>query len=128
MKSGMNEMFCVCVLVAQSCPTLCNPMDCNPPGSTVHGVSQARLLEQVAISFFRGSSQPSYQTHFFCVSCIAGKFFTPRAVGEAHLSHEASNEIKWQPTPVFLPGESHGQRNLEGHSPWGHKSRTPLSE
>ena len=34
---------------------------------------------------------------------------------------------KWQPTPVFLPGESHGQRNLAGYSPWGHKSRTCLS-
>ena len=48
---------CVCVLVAQSCLTLCDPMDCSPPGSTVHGILQARILEQVAISFSRGSSQ-----------------------------------------------------------------------
>ena len=46
------------VLVAQSCPTLCNPMDCTLPGSSVHGISQASLLEWVAISFSRGSSQP----------------------------------------------------------------------
>ena len=39
------------VLVARSCPTLCNPMDCSPPGSSVHGISQARILEWVAISF-----------------------------------------------------------------------------
>ena len=44
------------VLVAQSCPTLCHPMDCSPPGSSVHGILQARILEWVAISFSRGSS------------------------------------------------------------------------
>ena len=42
--------------VAQSCLTLCSPMDCNPPVSSVHGILQARILKQVAISFFRGSS------------------------------------------------------------------------
>ena len=40
--------------VSQSCPTLCDPMDCSPPGSSVHGISQARILEWVAISFSRG--------------------------------------------------------------------------
>ena len=45
------------VLVTQSCPTLCNPMDCSPPGSSVHGILQARILEWVAISFPRGFSQ-----------------------------------------------------------------------
>ena len=44
------------VLVAQSCLTLCNPMDCNPSGSSVHGILQVRILEWVAISFSRGSS------------------------------------------------------------------------
>ena len=39
------------VLVTQSCPTLCNPMDCSPPGSSVRGISQARILEWVAVSF-----------------------------------------------------------------------------
>ena len=54
-------------LVAKSCPTLCNPMDYSPPGSSVHGIFQARILEWVAISFSRGSSWPRDQT---CVSCI----------------------------------------------------------
>ena len=45
------------VLVAQSCLTLCDPLDCSPPGSSVHGISQARLQEWVDISFSRGSSQ-----------------------------------------------------------------------
>ena len=44
--------------VAQSCLTLCNPMDCSLPGSSTHGIFQARVLEWVAISFSRGSSQP----------------------------------------------------------------------
>ena len=44
--------------VAQSCPTLSDPMDCSPPGSSVHGVVQARVLEWGAISFSRGSSPP----------------------------------------------------------------------
>ena len=61
-----------CVLVAQSCPTLCDPMDFRPPGSSVPGILQARILEWVAISFSRGSSQPRDQSH---VSCITGRFF-----------------------------------------------------
>ena len=48
-------------------------MDCSPPGSSVHGISQARILEWVAISFSRGSSQPRDRTHVFC---LAGRFFT----------------------------------------------------
>ena len=46
----------------QLCPTVCDPMDCSPPGSSVHGISQASILEWVAISFSRGSSQPRDQT------------------------------------------------------------------
>ena len=57
----------------QSCPTLCDPMDCGPPGSSVHGILQARILKWVAISFSRRSSWPRNQTR---VSCIAGRFFT----------------------------------------------------
>ena len=52
----------VVVLVVQLCPTLCDPMDFSPPGSSVHGILQARILESVAISFSGGSSQPSDQT------------------------------------------------------------------
>ena len=57
------------VLVAQSYPTLCNPMDCSLPGSSVHGILQARILEWIAIPLSRGSSQPRDWT---CVSYIAG--------------------------------------------------------
>ena len=61
------------VLVTQSCPTLYDPMDCSPPGSSVHGILQARILEWVAIPFSRRSSPPMNQNH---ISWIAGGFFT----------------------------------------------------
>ena len=65
--------------VAQSCPTLCDPMDCNLPGSSIHGIFQARTLEWVAISFSRRSSQPKDWT---LVSCIVGRSFTIWATRE----------------------------------------------
>ena len=49
---------CVCAKSLQSCPTLCDLMDCNPPGSSVHGILQARILESVAMPSSRGSSRP----------------------------------------------------------------------
>ena len=52
----VKNAFLTVVLIAKSCPTLCNPMDCSPPGSSVQGISQAIILEWVAISFSRGSS------------------------------------------------------------------------
>ena len=60
------------VLVTQSCPTLCNPMDCSLPGSSVHGIFWARILEWVAYAFSSGFFPFRDQTW---VSCIAGRFF-----------------------------------------------------
>ena len=68
------HMICESVSqVAQSCPTLCDPMDCSLPGSSVHGIFQARILEWVAISFSRGSSWPRDRTR---VPHIVGRRFT----------------------------------------------------
>ena len=66
--------------VAQSYPTLCDPMDCSLPGFSVHGILQARILEWVTISFSRGSSQPRDRTQ---VSCIGGRRFNLWATREA---------------------------------------------
>ena len=65
-------------LVTQSCLTLCDPMDCSPPGSSVHGILQARILEWVAISSSRGSSQPSRDRTCNCYlnPTLVGRFFT----------------------------------------------------
>ena len=69
------QAWCVCAVcsVAQSCLTLCNPMDCSPPSSSAHGILQARTLEWVAGPFSRGLSQ---SRHPIWVSHIAGRFFT----------------------------------------------------
>ena len=69
-----------CVLVAQSCLSVCDPMDCSLPGYSVHGILQARILEWVVIPFSRVSSQPRNQTR---VSCIIGGFSTIWATREA---------------------------------------------
>ena len=66
--------------VARLCPTLCDPMDCSLPGSFVHGIFQARVLEWVAISFSKGSSWPRGWTQVFC---LAGRCFTIWATREA---------------------------------------------
>ena len=63
-------LFIWLLLFIKSCQTRCNPMDCSPPNSSVHGIFQARILEWVAISFSRESSQPMDKTH---VSCLAEK-------------------------------------------------------
>ena len=68
------------VLVAQSCSTLCDPMDCSLPDSSVHGILQAGILEWVGISFSRGPFRSRDQTQ---VSCISGRLFTVRATREA---------------------------------------------
>ena len=73
--------------VSQSCLTLCDPMDCSPPVSSVYGILQARILEWVAISFYRGSSQPRDRTQ---VSLTAGRRFNLRATKEALVINEHS--------------------------------------
>ena len=80
-------------LVAKSCPTLCDPMDCSPPGSSDHEIFQARVLEWIAISFSRGSSQLRNRTQ---VSCTAGRFFTDwadRGNRELHRAYESCLQV-----------------------------------
>ena len=81
----------VCAKLIQSCQTLCNPMDCSPPGSSVYGILQAGILEWVAISSSRRSPWLRDQT---CISYIAGRFFTRWATWEAH----------FVPRPRLKPG------------------------
>ena len=67
--------LCMCS-VTQSCPTLCDPMDCSLPSSSVHGTFQARILKWFAISFSKGSSPCRDRNRISHVSCIAGRLFT----------------------------------------------------
>ena len=86
--------------VAQLCPTLCDPGDCSPPGSSVHGIFQARMLEWVAISFSRGSSQPR---DWIQVSRIAGRCFNLWATREDLPLYQALNDLK--PDLSYQPSE-----------------------
>ena len=74
--------------------TLCNPMDCTLPGYSVHGISQTRILEWVAIAFFRGSSWPRDQIY---VSCTGSGFFIPEPPGKPLTFWQL-----FSPSPLFL--------------------------
>ena len=108
--------FCVLkdtlYLVTQSCPILWNSMDCVPPDSSVHGISQARILERVAIPSSRGSSWPRNQIHVSNISCIG--FFTIWATRETQdywslFSRGTSLPRNWTGSPALqadsLPAE-----------------------
>ena len=136
-----------------ACPPLCHPMDCSPPGSSVHGIFQARILEWVAISSSRGSSRPRDRNNISCVSCTGKQIFyhcttwvekvmAPhsstlawkipwveepgrlQSMGLWRVGHNWATSLslftfmhwrrKWQPTPVFLPGEFQGRGSLVG--------------
>ena len=111
---------CVCVpvrLVTQLCQTICASMDYSPPGSPVHGVLQARRLEQVAISLSRGSSQQGEWTWVFY---IAGRFFIVWAT-----------RVYWQPNDCWswqTKGEELKEKSslLFTHGDLYSSSMTPL--
>ena len=79
----------------QSCPTLCDPMDCSPPGSSVHRILQARMLEGAAISF-RGSSQPRDWTLSLMSLVLAGRFFTTSTTWKS--LNLGLKGLDWDPT------------------------------
>ena len=89
----LEEWHCVCKCVClcmrakslQSCPTLCNPTDRSPPGSSVHGILQARILEWVAIPSFRDLPDPGIEPMSLMSSALAGRFFTTSATSEARV-------------------------------------------
>ena len=83
------------VEVTQSCPTLCDSMNCSPPGFSVHGILQVRTLKWVAVPFSRGSSQTRDQTQ---VSGIAGRFFTIWATRETLQRMYAAKLLQLCPT------------------------------
>ena len=124
----------------QSCPTLCDPVDCSLPGSSIHVIFQARILE---CHFLLQGIIPTqgwnlcllYLLHWQADSLplappgkpLIGWMEAIKYVG--HLANAWQRIIiqyilvrrrHWQPTPVLLPGESHGRRSLVGCSPWGH--------
>ena len=88
MLALIPEVMHTWCIVCVSCPTICNSMDCSPPGSSVHTSFQTRILEWVAICYSGGSSQPRNQTHVFCVSCIGRQI--PYYCATWYISNESS--------------------------------------
>ena len=88
-------IWCMYAKSLQSCPTPCNPMDCSPPGSSVHGILQARILEWVAILSSRGYSRPRDQTQVSYVSCTGRRVL-------CHHCHLASPSLIWYLTFNFI--------------------------
>ena len=70
--------------VSQSCQTLCNPVDCSPPGFSIHGILQARMLEWVASSFSRGSSRPRVKAASPASPALAGRSFPLSRLGRLY--------------------------------------------
>ena len=90
-QNYIHTRYCCC-LVAETCLTLCNPVDCSPPSSSVHGISQARILEWVAISSSRGSSPPS---DHICISCNWILYHWASGETQNTHTHWHTNEYKW---------------------------------
>ena len=97
--------YSLCVKSLQSCPTLCDLMDCSPPGSSVHGILQARRLNCVAIPFSRGPSQPKDWTQ---ISCTAGSFITVWATREAQIA-----EMRVKQPSSMSPDTCHTQKSTK---------------
>ena len=110
---GVRVCVCVCVCVVcvcaqsclcvQLCLILCHPVNCSPPGSSVQGISQARILEWVAISSSRGSSWPRDWSHS---SCLAGGFSTTEPLGKPRVNVGlAVKKISWKGPGVSVKTE-----------------------
>ena len=83
----LTARHCAACVLTHSAVTLCDPMDCSLPGSSVHGIFQARILEWVAISYSRGSSWSRDQTCVSYVSCIGRWVLYPWGTWEAPISY-----------------------------------------
>ena len=123
--------------VAQSCPAVCDPMDCSPPGSSVHGILQARILEWAAISSSRRSSQPRDQTQ---VSCVAGRLIlyclSHQGMGQSRVGPAYSIQLKISLSSTYcthhwaaLPSSSGGWKPdsaFAGEPGWQRQEHPPL--
>ena len=86
--SGLIGKYFTCLYLTaaklfQSCPILCDPMDCTPPDSSVHGICHAGILQWVAVPSSRGSSNPGIKPLALMSPALAGRFFTTSATWEA---------------------------------------------
>ena len=96
----LSLIWVACCSVTESCLTLCDPIDCSPPGSFVHRIFQVRILEWVAISSSRGSSQLKNQTQVCFISCIGRQILLPLCYQENPIwvAHQFSSISQYYPT------------------------------
>ena len=102
--------------VTQLCPTVWDPMDCSLPGSSVHGIFQARVLEWVAISFSRGSSQPRYWTWVSHIACRHFTLWAPREAQCWSWSSKYFGHLMWRVDSLgktLMLGKIWGRRERE---------------
>ena len=106
MSPALQGRFCLlCCYFLQSWAALCNPMDCSPPGSSVHGILQVRILEWVAMPSSRRSSQPRDRTQMSHVSYIGSRFFTTSSIWKAQFSSVHFSRSECFPmSQFFAPG------------------------
>ena len=101
--------FCASAKSLQLCPALCNPMDCSPPGSSVHGILQARILEWVAMP------SPSDQTHISSVSCIGRQvLYSPATKRQSNFKMAKGSKQEF--LQRYTNGYEHTKKWLEGIS------------
>ena len=114
----------------QSCPTLCNPMDCSLPGSSAHGILQAKILEWVAMPSSRGSSLPRNQTHVSSGPCNAGRFFTTEPPGKPLIDPIQNKKFftKSRTAALSNPFPSHCDNHQISHTFWKGPQALPLDE
>ena len=109
--------MCVCMHAKSfhSCPTLCNPMDCSPPGSSVHGILQARILEWVARPSSGDLPDPRTELLSLMSSALTGRFFTTSAINQQEQSEIINVEIK-EHTSIQPLGQKRNQKgNLKNY-------------
>ena len=132
----------MCMLRCCSCVQIFADPWTSLPGSSVHGILQASILEWVAMLFSRGSFQPRDRTVSSCGSCIAGRLLLSHQ-GRSHDKEPACNagdqglilglgrspgEGHGNPLQDSCLENSHGQKSLVGYSPWGRKGQTRLGD
>ena len=106
-KATIEKYACMGAKLLQLCLTLWDSMDYSPPGSSVHGILQSRMLERVSMTSSRGSCWPRNWTCVSCIYCIAGRFFTtepPRKPGEQCRGSlkKLKIELPWDPAVLLL--------------------------
>ena len=101
----------VCVLITQLCPTLCDPMDCSPPGSSVHGILQARILVWMAIPFSRDLPNPGIEPRSPALQILC-RLSHQGSLNEVYFL-QTGKSLGWETQKDLCPGAPQGPTQLQ---------------